>query len=211
MRYLAVAGRSPGAIASATSTGEVTAKEKVLERAPNWSEEQAERALRAAEGSFDEWGDIRAQTQALAEQAEERLKARERAAGKTGEPPCARRCLVGETLTHGRRPYVVLTRDEAIEQLGEVIVVPLTTVRRLPNEVELDESDGMPQACVTSLDNLSTIAKGQLVERITIVSATEERSAGLTAHEKSPASAGPFWDGSDGTRTRDLCRDRAAL
>jgi mRNA-degrading endonuclease toxin of MazEF toxin-antitoxin module len=64
----------------------------------------------------------------------------------------------------------VLTRDEAIEQLGEVIVVPLTTtVRRLPNEVELDESDGMPRACVTSLDNLSTIAKGQLVEKITVV------------------------------------------
>jgi mRNA-degrading endonuclease toxin of MazEF toxin-antitoxin module len=75
-----------------------------------------------------------------------------------------------ETLTHGRRPYIVLTRDEAIEQLGEVIVVPLTTtVRRLPNEVELDESDGTPRACVTSLDNLSTIAKGQLVEKITVV------------------------------------------
>ena len=61
----------------------MTAKEKLLERAPHWSEEQAERALRAAEGSFDEWGDIRAQTHALAEKAEERLQARERAAGKT--------------------------------------------------------------------------------------------------------------------------------
>jgi hypothetical protein len=61
----------------------VTAKEKVLERAPHWSEEQAERALRAAEESSDEWGDIGVQTQALSEQAEERLKARERAAGKT--------------------------------------------------------------------------------------------------------------------------------
>jgi mRNA-degrading endonuclease toxin of MazEF toxin-antitoxin module len=27
----------------------------------------------------------------------------------------------------------------------------------------------MPRACVTSLDNLSTIAKGQLVEKITVV------------------------------------------
>ena len=61
----------------------MTAKEKVLERAPHWSEEQAERALRAAEASVDEWADIGAQTQALAEQAEERLKARERAAGET--------------------------------------------------------------------------------------------------------------------------------
>jgi hypothetical protein len=55
----------------------------VLERAPHWSEEQAERALRAAEDSSDKWGDIGAQTQALSKQAEERLKARERAAGKT--------------------------------------------------------------------------------------------------------------------------------
>jgi mRNA interferase MazF len=66
-----------------------------------------------------------------------------------------------------RRPYVVLTRDEAIEQLSEVIVVPLTTtVRGLSNEVELDVADGVPRACVTSFDNLSTIATGQLVEKI---------------------------------------------
>jgi hypothetical protein len=37
----------------------MTAKEKLLQRAPNWSEEQAERALRAAEsdGAVDGWGD----------------------------------------------------------------------------------------------------------------------------------------------------------
>lgn len=28
----------------------------------------------------------------------------------------------------------------------------------------------MPRSCVTSFDNLSTIAKGQLVERITVLS-----------------------------------------
>jgi mRNA interferase MazF len=77
----------------------------------------------------------------------------------------------GETLVHGRRPYIVLTRDEALERLSEVIVAPLTTtVRGLPNEVELDDSDGMPRSCVTSFDNLSTIAKGQLVDKITALS-----------------------------------------
>ncbi len=59
----------------------MTAKEKVLERAPHWSEEQAERALRAAESDHDEWGDLGAQTQALAERAEDRLRARESASG----------------------------------------------------------------------------------------------------------------------------------
>ncbi|TML97339.1 MAG: type II toxin-antitoxin system PemK/MazF family toxin [Actinobacteria bacterium] len=73
----------------------------------------------------------------------------------------------GETVAQGRRPYVVLTRDEAIEQLSEVIVVPLTTTgRELSSEVEPDVVDGVPTACVTSFDNLSTIAKGQLVETI---------------------------------------------
>jgi len=61
----------------------MTAREKVLERAPHWSEEQAERALHAAEGDPDEWGDLRAQTKALAEQAEDRLQAREGASGET--------------------------------------------------------------------------------------------------------------------------------
>jgi mRNA interferase MazF len=74
----------------------------------------------------------------------------------------------GETVAHGRRPYIVLTRDEAIERLSEVIVVPLTTtVRGLSNEVELNVTDGVPRACDTSFDTLSTIATGQLVERIT--------------------------------------------
>jgi hypothetical protein len=63
--------------------GPVTAKEKLLERAPHWSEEQAERALRAAEGDVDDWGDLRAQTPELAQQAERRLSERERAAGES--------------------------------------------------------------------------------------------------------------------------------
>ncbi len=40
----------------------MTAKERLLERAPDWTEEQAVRALRAVEGdsSVDEWGDLAA-------------------------------------------------------------------------------------------------------------------------------------------------------
>jgi hypothetical protein len=64
---------------------EVTAKERLLERAPHWTEEQAARALGAAEGELDERGDVHAQTGALAEQAEARLRERERAAGSSWE------------------------------------------------------------------------------------------------------------------------------
>jgi hypothetical protein len=70
-----------GRIRMVISIDPVTAKEKLLEQAPHWTEEQAERALRAAEGDLDDWGDLRAQTEALAEQAEARLHERERAAG----------------------------------------------------------------------------------------------------------------------------------
>ena len=65
-----------------------------------------------------------------------------------------------------------------------MVVVPLTTtIRGLPNEVELDESDGMPRSWVTSFDNLSTIAKGQLVEKITVLSPVkmDEICRGLNA------------------------------
>lgn len=65
----------------AVSIGYVTAKEKLLECAPHWSEEQAKRALRAVEGELDDWGDLHAQTEALAEQADARLRDRERTAG----------------------------------------------------------------------------------------------------------------------------------
>ncbi len=82
----------------------------------------------------------------------------------------------GETPTHGRRPYLVLTRDSAIGVLNEVLVAATTrTVRDIPAEVILDESDGMPTRCAASFDNLSTIAKSQLTERITSLGAVKLR------------------------------------
>jgi hypothetical protein len=61
----------------------VTAKEKLLERAPLWSEEQAERALRAAEGdeTVDEWGDLSKLHETTTSETMRRLTAEESAAG----------------------------------------------------------------------------------------------------------------------------------
>jgi hypothetical protein len=63
----------------------VTAKEKVLERAPYWTEEQAARALRAAEGdeTVDEWGDLAKLHEASTTETMQRLAEEERAAGQT--------------------------------------------------------------------------------------------------------------------------------
>lgn len=70
--------------------------------------------------------------------------------------------------TAGRRPVLILTRTEAINVLNEILVVPATrTVRGIPTEVELDQDDGMPSACVLSLDNMTPLPKGLLVQRIT--------------------------------------------
>ena len=52
----------------------------------------------------------------------------------------------------------MLTRDEAIPVLNQVLAVPATrTVRGIPTEVALDQTDGMPSPCVLSLDNVTVI------------------------------------------------------
>lgn len=62
----------------------VTAKEKLLERAVDWSEEQAERALRAVEGDrvVDEWGDLSRLHAVSTGETLRRLAEQERSAGQ---------------------------------------------------------------------------------------------------------------------------------
>ncbi len=68
----------------------------------------------------------------------------------------------------GRRPVCVLTRDEAIPGLLNVVVALITArARGLCSEVGLGPEDGMPRDCVISLDNLRTVPKAQLTEPIT--------------------------------------------
>ena len=71
----------------------------------------------------------------------------------------------------GRRPFLVLTRDEAISVLVHVLAVPATrTIRDIPTEVPLDETDGMPSSCCLALDNVSAIRPALCTERITRLS-----------------------------------------
>ncbi|MDZ7289243.1 MAG: type II toxin-antitoxin system PemK/MazF family toxin [candidate division KSB1 bacterium] len=58
---------------------------------------------------------------------------------------------------------VVLTRDSAIQVLGEITIAPITsTIRGIPTEVLLDENDGMKAARAIYLDHVQTVAKGKL-------------------------------------------------
>lgn len=68
----------------------------------------------------------------------------------------------------GRRPFLILTRNQAIPVLNQVLAIPATrTVRSIPTEVALGSEDGMPQACVLVADNLTVIRKSLCTERVT--------------------------------------------
>ena len=70
--------------------------------------------------------------------------------------------------SHGRRPYLVLRRQASIAVLHSVIAVPATRrIRGIPTEVALDASDGMPEPCALSFDNLLILPKSLLTDRIT--------------------------------------------
>jgi mRNA interferase MazF len=72
----------------------------------------------------------------------------------------------------GRRPFLILTRDEALPVLLQVLAVPATTtVRGIPTEVGLDAGDGMPSACCLTLDNVTPIRAALCTELITRLSA----------------------------------------
>jgi len=70
-----------------------------------------------------------------------------------------------------KRPVLILTRDSALEFLGEVTVAPITsTVRSIPSEVFLSKSDGMQKDCAVNLDHIQTISKGRIGSLITVLS-----------------------------------------
>lgn len=69
------------------------------------------------------------------------------------------------------RPVLVLTRDSILDLLDEVTIAPITsTIRDIPSEVVLSESDGMTRLCAINLDHLQTVPKPRLGASITTLS-----------------------------------------
>ncbi|MGA1875553.1 MAG: type II toxin-antitoxin system PemK/MazF family toxin [bacterium] len=67
-----------------------------------------------------------------------------------------------------KRPVVILTRDSAIEYLGEITVAPITsTIRNIPSEVLLTRADGMLRDCAINLDHIQTVSKGKIESLLT--------------------------------------------
>ncbi|HYU31319.1 MAG TPA: type II toxin-antitoxin system PemK/MazF family toxin [Thermoanaerobaculia bacterium] len=76
----------------------------------------------------------------------------------------------------GRRPVVLLSRDEAYKVRNQVTVAPVTThIRYIPTEVELGPEDGLPKVCVVNLDVLATIPKESLQQRVSRLSPRKVR------------------------------------
>jgi mRNA interferase MazF len=79
------------------------------------------------------------------------------------------------------RPVVVLTRDSALEYLGEVTIAPITsTIRDISSEVLLTREDGMSRECAVNLDHIQTVSKdkiGSLITTLGPIKLSEVKSA----------------------------------
>jgi mRNA interferase MazF len=75
------------------------------------------------------------------------------------------------------RPVLVLTREVALGRLTRVTVAPITTtVRGLAVEVPVGRANGLDQDSVVNLDNVVTIARSQLGQRIGWLLPSQERA-----------------------------------
>ena len=76
----------------------------------------------------------------------------------------------------GKRPVLLLSRNEAYSVRSLVIVAPVTTrIRSIPSEVPLGPADGLPQDCVVNLDTITTIPKDCLRNRLTVLNVKKLR------------------------------------
>jgi len=71
----------------------------------------------------------------------------------------------------GRRPVLLISRDFAYEIRTSVTIAPVSRhIRGIPVEVHLGPAEGMSVDCVVNLDDIETVLKSSLVEKITLLS-----------------------------------------
>lgn len=77
-----------------------------------------------------------------------------------------------------KRPVLVLTRESAISVLNSVTVAPITsTIRSIPTELLLTAQDGVPHTCAANFDNLQTVPKSNIGDRITRLTSRRMKEA----------------------------------
>ncbi len=83
----------------------------------------------------------------------------------------------------GRRPVLLLSRNEAYAVRELVTVAPVTTrIRHIASEVPLGPEEGLPRPCVVNLDSITTIAKRSLHERLTSLSVEKLKEVEVALH-----------------------------
>ncbi|MDD4873500.1 MAG: type II toxin-antitoxin system PemK/MazF family toxin [Dehalococcoidales bacterium] len=83
----------------------------------------------------------------------------------------------------GKRPVLLLSRDEAYTVRELVVVAPVTTrIRNIPSEVSLGTEDGLSKPCVVNLDTITTIAKASLQDKLTTLNPEKMKSVEVALH-----------------------------
>jgi mRNA interferase MazF len=72
-----------------------------------------------------------------------------------------------ETPNSKRRPVLVISRDEAIPVLNNVVVAPVTTTTRdIPTCIPVGPDEGIDHDSVASFDNIASVPKTVLTTRL---------------------------------------------
>lgn len=72
-----------------------------------------------------------------------------------------------ETPNQKRRPVLVVSRDESIPVLNNIVVAPVTsTLRDIPTCIRVGPEHGIDHDSVASFDNLAAVPKSVLTTRL---------------------------------------------
>ncbi len=72
-----------------------------------------------------------------------------------------------ETPNRKRRPVLIVSRDEAIPLLNNVVVAPVTsTIRPIPTCIPVGAEQGIDHDSVATFDNLAAVPKSVLTRRL---------------------------------------------
>lgn len=72
-----------------------------------------------------------------------------------------------ETPNRKRRPVLVISRDDVIPVLNNVVVAPVTsTVRNIPTCIAVGSEEGLDRESVASFDNLAAVPKSVLTTKL---------------------------------------------
>ncbi len=72
-----------------------------------------------------------------------------------------------ETPNEKRRPVLIVSRDEVIPVLNNIVVAPVTrTIRHIPTCIPVGPDEGLDHESVATFDNLAAVPKSVLTTRL---------------------------------------------